>query len=144
SDAALFKMETNMTPAASAKRMEMGTPHVLTMGPMLAALRMFEETSIHALRQRSLELTSYLIEQIDTKLDGGGFSIATPRDEARRGGHVALRHARSEQLVPHLAERKIVTDFRHPDICRVAPVAMYNDHADIDAFVDAVYEWSDQ
>ena len=140
SDDALFKMDTTMTPAPDATRMNMGTPHVLSLGAMVGALTQFSQVPIDVLRERSLQLTDYLIEQADARLASAGFTVATPREHARRGGHVSLRHENAKALVEDLASRNIVTDFRYPDICRVAPVAMYNPKGDVDAFVDAALQ----
>ena len=142
SDDALFRMEATMTPAPSAKRMELGTPHVLSLAPMLPAVNMLAGVGIDALRERSLHLTSRLIKQIDDRLAPLGFSVATPRDPARRGGHIALRHPDAQTLVDHLTEHHVVTDFRYPDLCRVAPVAAYNNDDDIERFIETVEAWT--
>jgi kynureninase len=55
-----------------------------------------------------------------------GFSIGTPREEARRGGHVALLHPEAMRVAEALRGRGVVPDFRPPNIVRVAPVALYN------------------
>ena len=134
----MFRMERNLTPAADAGRWQLGTPHVLSLAPLLGSLRVFNEVGIAAVRRRSLQLTDLLIDRAEAELSPLGFSVVTPRGHGRRGGHVALRHADAEQLVAALLARGVVTDFRHPDVIRVAPVALYNDAADVRKFLEEI------
>ena len=134
----MFRMERDQTPAADAASWQLGTPHVLSLAPLLGSLRLFNEIGLAAVRRRSLELTDLLIERADADLSPLGFSVVTPLDHCRRGGHVALRHPNAERLVAALLDRDIVTDFRHPDVIRAAPVALYNDEADIGRFIKVV------
>jgi kynureninase len=60
-----------------------------------------------------------------------GFSIGTPREDARRGGHVALVHPEALRISEALRGRGVVPDFRPPDIVRIAPVALYNTCAEL-------------
>ncbi len=48
-----------------------------------------------------------------------GLVTTTPRDPLRRGGHVNVHHPDARHLVPALAERKVITDFREPDVIRI-------------------------
>src|SRR5439155_410849 len=82
------------------------------------------------IRRKSLALTGYLIALADEVLAGHGFSVATPREEHRRGGHVALRHPEAGRLCQALKAAGVVTDFRPPGIIRLAPVALYTSFAD--------------
>lgn len=138
SDEAMFKMERQMTPAQGAKRLELGSPHVLSLAPLLGSLRVANEVGIEAIRARSLELTTYLMEQAGTELAARGFAIVTPPEPIRRGGHVAITHPEAENLVKALTAQGIVTDFRYPDVIRVAPVALYNTVDELDHLVTAL------
>ena len=136
SDETMFKMSREQTPADDAGRWQLGTPHVLSLAPLLGSLRAFNAVGIDAVRRRSLELTSHVIERVDADLAPLGFSVVTPREPHRRGGHVALRHPDAERLVAALLDRGVVTDFRHPEVIRVAPVALYNDEDDVGRLVE--------
>ena len=140
SDETMFRMERHQTPAVDAASWQLGTPHVLSLAPLLGSLRLFNEVGLNAVRRRSLALTDLLIERADADLETLGFSVITPRHHRRRGGHVALRHPDAERFVAALLIRGVVTDFRHPDVIRVAPVALYNDEADVKRFVHAVQQ----
>src|SRR5260370_803920 len=67
------------------------------------------------MRAKSRGLTSSLIARGGAWLEPLGCALATPRDGARRGGHVSYRHPRAEQIVGLLADANIVTDYRTPD-----------------------------
>ena len=140
SDESMFRMDRDQTPADDAGRWMLGTPHVLSLAPLLGSLRVFDEAGIDAVRRRSLELTDLLIREAEERLSPLGFSVVTPRDPARRGGHVALRHPDAERIVAALLRRGIVTDFRHPDVIRVAPATLYNDESDVARFIVAAAE----
>ena len=56
----------------------------------------------------------------------GQFRFANPREAHRRGGHVALAHPEGARLCRALKAAGVITDFRPPDIVRLAPVPLYN------------------
>jgi kynureninase len=74
----------------------------------------------------------------DARLAAHGFVIVTPREEHRRGGHVALAHPEAARICKALRQSGVVPDFRPPNIVRLAPVALYNTFADCAAAVDAI------
>ena len=59
-------------------------------------------------------LTSYAIELADEILAPYGVTVASPRDPARRGGHVTLQHPRSRELTASLWMRDVIPDYRDP------------------------------
>jgi kynureninase len=78
-------------------------------------------------------MTGFCLEMIDDLLSSKGleFSIATPRRESRRGGHLAVIHPEGMRIASALRARGIIPDFRPPDIIRVAPVALFNTFTEI-------------
>jgi len=78
-------------------------------------------------------MTGFLMEMADTLLAQApyGFSVGTPREDDRRGGHVALVHPEALRLAEALRARGVIPDFRPPDIVRIAPVALYNTYAEL-------------
>jgi kynureninase len=126
-----FDMEHNFFPARSAGAYQIGTPHVLSLAPLLGSLEMFAEASIERVRRKSLGLTRYLIDLIEHELAGTGFSVGTPRTDERRGGHVALEHEEAARICEALKDNGVVPDFRAPNIIRLAPVALYTSYTDV-------------
>jgi kynureninase len=72
-----------------------------------------------------------MMELIDTELAGFGFTVATPREDARRGGHVALRHAEAARISKALKAARVIPDFRPPDIVRLCPAPLYGTFAEV-------------
>ena len=126
-----FDMAHNPVYAASAGKFQMGTPPIFSLTPLQASLEMFHEAGLDNLRQKSLQMTDYLMGLIDSELSPYGFSIGTPREENRRGGHVALVHEEAARINKTLRLRRVIPDFRPPDIIRLAPVALYTSFEDV-------------
>ena len=75
---------------------------------------------MQAVREKSLALTSLLMDLCDTHLSPLGFTVGTPRAAERRGGHVALEHPQAASITRALKARGVVPDFRVP--YRLTPV----------------------
>jgi len=85
------------------------------------------------LREKSLRMTSYLKYLIDNVLakEPYCFSIVTPREDMRRGGHVAVEHDEALRIGEALRSRGVIPDFRPPNILRIAPVPLYNRYHEV-------------
>jgi len=90
-------------------------------------------------RVKSLRLTDLFIELVEARLPDV-FDIATPRDHAKRGSQVALRHAESYGIVQALLERGVVGDFRDPDIARFGFAPLYLRFVDVFDAVEILVE----
>ncbi|WP_164670062.1 kynureninase [Virgibacillus doumboii] len=121
-----FDMEHTLTPAADAGAYQIGTPHLLSAAPLLGSLEMFQEAGINQIRQKSLQLTTYLMELIESELADFGFTIANPTNDKMRGGHVFLEHKDAARICKALKADGVIPDFRKPNGIRLAPVALYN------------------
>ncbi len=128
-----FEMAPNFRKAVGAGAYQISTPSIVALGGLEGALALFEEVSIEAVRQRSLTLTSYLIDLTDEHLPE--CTLRTPRDPGSRGGHVALEHPEAQTLSFALRARQIIPDYRSPNLLRLAPVALYTTEAELDETV---------
>ncbi len=128
-----FEMEGAFRKATGAGAYQQGTPSIIALAGLEGALAIFEEVEIEAVRARSLALTAYLIGLADERLPE--FTVRTPRDPHRRGGHVVLEHPDARLLSLALRARQITPDYRAPDLLRLAPVALYNTEAELDETV---------
>jgi kynureninase len=136
-----FAMSHAHEPAADATALHVGTPHVLSLAPLGGALELFAAAGgVAPLRAKSLALTRFLIELADAQLAPLGFSVVTPREDAARGGHVALAHPDAWRLCQALKAAGVVPDFRPPDVIRLAPTALYNSHGDCVAAIERLKE----
>jgi kynureninase len=125
-----FDMADELIPADDAAALQMGTPPILSLAPLLGSLKMINEAGIERVRAKSLSLTRYLMEVIDGALSGCGFRYANPVEDERRGGHVALAHENAAGICAALKSRGVVPDFRPPNIVRLAPAPLYNTYGE--------------
>jgi kynureninase len=137
-----FDMALDFTPAPGAGRFQISSPSILNASPLIGSLGIFEEAGMAAVREKSLRMTRFLTEMADALLAAPpcGFSIGTPREDARRGGHVAVRHPEGLRIAEALRARGIVPDFRPPDIVRIAPVALSNTFTELWTLVRTIRE----
>lgn len=126
-----FDMSHTFTPAQGAGRFQMGTPHVLSLAPLIGSLEMFREVGIAAIREKSLALTRFLMDLADDMLSPYGFTIGNPREDHRRGGHVCLVHEQAIRICKAMKDAGVIPDFRAPDVIRLAPIALYTSFADV-------------
>jgi kynureninase len=129
-----FDMERGYSPAPGAARLGSGTPGVLGLATLEAALEVFEGVDLAALRELSLSLTDLFIELVDQHL-GDRLELVTPREHDRRGSQVSWRHEEAYGIVQALIARGVVGDFRTPDVARFGFAPLYVTHVDV---VDAV------
>ncbi|MEV7278672.1 kynureninase [Streptomyces sp. NPDC093111] len=126
-----FAMSGAYAPAPGITRARIGTPPLLSLIALEAALTAYEGVDMEALRAKSLSLTGFFQECADSLLDGLGFTMATPREPARRGSQVALRHPEAYPLIAALTARGVIGDMRAPDLLRFGFNALYLTHADV-------------
>lgn len=126
-----FDMEHIFTPADSAGVFQIGTPHVLSSAPLLGSLEIFAEAGIENIRKKSLTMTNYLLGLIDKELPEFGFTIGSPVEEERRGGHISLEHKEAARICKALKENGVIPDFRAPNIIRLAPIPLYNTYEEV-------------
>ena len=132
--AAPFAMTRDFEPAAGMRGWATGTPPVLALSALEAALEAFDGVSVEELRARSLELTDLFIALLDERLPGT--EIVTPREHDRRGSQVSFRHPRAYGIVQALIARGVIGDFRDPDIARFGFTPLYLSTADVRAAVE--------
>ena len=113
-----FEMEHGYDPATGVTALLSGTPPVLALSAVDEGVRLVEEAGIDRIRAKGVALTEFAIGLADTRLAEGGVSVASPRDPAHRGAHVALVHPEAKRLCAALIERGVIPDFRRPDVIR--------------------------
>jgi kynureninase len=115
----VFAMGPVYTPAAGIRRFMTGTPSAVALAAVDCGVELLAEAGMRAVRAKAMALTSYAVDLADSWLTPYGVSLASPREAARRGAHVTLRHPDAEALVQALSDRGVIPDFRHPDGIRL-------------------------
>jgi len=131
-----FAMSPEHAFAAGITRARIGTPPLVSLLALEAALDVFDELSVADLRARSLSLTGFLIDCVDALVPE--VQLVTPRDPARRGSHVAVRHPEAFAVVQALVARGVIGDFREPGLVRLGVAAPYLTHSDVLAAATAL------
>ncbi|MDO0924353.1 kynureninase [Streptomyces sp. TG1A-8] len=125
-----FGLGAHYTPAEGVARARIGTPPILSLLALEAALTAFDGVDLHRVRAKSLSLTGFLIRCAEELLPLG-FEVVTPVEPARRASHVSLRHPHAYGLVRALADQGVVADMRAPDLLRFGVNALYTTHRDV-------------
>jgi kynureninase len=122
----------------------MSNAPVLSMAAHKAALDIFVEAGMSALREKSLNLTGYLEFIVDAVRNNTGVNlqILTPSNPNERGCQLSIVvPGATKQLVKDLADRGIIVDWREPNVIRMAPVSLYNSFKDIFTFGEVFTEF---
>jgi kynureninase len=121
-------MADEFVPAAGIARARIGTPHILSMLALEAALEPLEAAGVAAVHAKSLRLGDFLIGLV-AGLDG--VEVVTPRDPRRRGGQITLRHRDAPALAEALLAGGVITDERPPDLLRICLNGLYVSYTDV-------------
>ncbi len=124
-----FAMAPTFRPAEGIDRVRVGTPPLLSMLALEAALTAYDDISPAAARDKSVSLTGFFLECVSTLVPG--IAVGTPTDSARRGSQVSLAHPQAYGIVQALIERGVVGDFREPHFVRLGFAPLYLSHADV-------------
>lgn len=129
-----FGMRSEYEPAAGALRGRVGTPDILSMLALEAALEVWDGggVSIEAVRAKSLALTDFFLECVASYVPAGRVESVTPVAHAERGSQVALRCADAGDVMKRLIERGVVGDFRYPDVLRFGFTPLYVGFGDVE------------
>ncbi len=135
-------MDLEFSHARSAGGWQIGTPPVLSASTLLPSLDLFSRAGMERLRGKSLALTGFLAEILDDELSSPpyGYTVGTPRENNRRGGHLAVEHPEAWRICQALKKRKIIPDFRPSSVIRLAPVPLYNSFRDVFRVAEALRE----
>jgi kynureninase len=127
-----FTFDLDYRPAPGIQRFLIGTAPMLSTLAMEEALTPLLATGMDALRAKSVLMTDYASYLTDTELAPLGFSLGSPRDSARRGSHISIRHQEGYRINRALIEEmNVIPDFREPDNIRLGFAPLYISFIDI-------------
>jgi len=133
-----FLMGPDYVPVQGIRRFLSGTPAVVGMLAVEDMVALIDEAGIDAVRKKSEQLTAYAIELADEQLASYGVTVASPRDPARRGGHVTLHHPRMQEVVTRLWEHDVLPDYRDPGGLRIGLSPLSTSYDELERGVEQV------
>ena len=116
---AIFEMGPGYVPATGIRRFMSGTPAVVGMLAMQDTIAMIDEATIGSVRAKSVALTEFAITLVDEWLAPMGVTVASPREQTHRGGHVTINHPLMRQVTRILWDNDVIPDFRSPNGLRL-------------------------
>ena len=129
-----FAFDQSYRPGAGIERMRVGTPPVLQLAALEAALDIWDHADIEDVRTQSLALTDRFIAGVEAACPT--LTLATPRDHAHRASQVSFRHPDGYAIMQALIARGLIGDFRSPDILRFGFTPLYIGVTDVDRAVE--------
>ncbi len=129
-----FLMKPEFEPMENADAWQLSNAPILSVAPYLASLTLFDEVGMEALIQKRDTLVAYLefvLHEIDKVVDAS-FEIITPKD---RGCQLSVfLHGEGKSLFTYLMENGVITDWREPNVIRLAPAPFYCSFEDMYRF----------
>ncbi|MBT8424841.1 MAG: kynureninase [Silicimonas sp.] len=124
-----FAFDTDYRPGTGIDRMRVGTPPILQLAALDAALDVWDQVDMHDLRARSIALSRLFIDEVEAQCPD--LSLASPRDDRQRGSQVSFRSEHGYPIMQALIAEGVIGDFRAPDIMRFGITPLYLSEADI-------------
>lgn len=115
----MFLMGPGYSPEDGIRRFITGTSPIAGMQLLIDPVDLIAQAGIEAIRAKSINLTSFIIDYSDALLAPLGVTVATPREPERRGGHVTLNHPLMKQVNAALWEQDVIPDYRDPHGLRI-------------------------
>ncbi|GAA4274254.1 kynureninase [Aquimarina gracilis] len=123
-----FLMKPEFEPMPNADAWQLSNAPVLALAPYLASLELFDEVGMDALIQKRNLIVSYLefvLKEIDKQVDST-FEVITPSDPSERGTQLSVfLHGEGRKLFDYLMKNGVITDWREPNVIRLAPAPFY-------------------
>ncbi|MCH4824080.1 kynureninase [Gramella lutea] len=132
-----FLMEPEFHPEPTADAWQISNAPILALAPYLASLEMFDEVGMPALIQKRNKIVAYLeyvLQEIDKDVEST-FEIITPAEQEDRGTQLSVfLHGEGRELFNYLMEQGVITDWREPNVIRLAPAPFYCSFEDMYEF----------
>ncbi|RYE11445.1 MAG: kynureninase [Hyphomicrobiales bacterium] len=127
--AAPFEFAEAYRPAEGVDALRVGTPPIISMSALDAALDAFDGVDLRAVRAKADALFDLFVAEVAARCPD--LELLTPRDPAERGTQASLRHPEAYAVMQALIARGVIGDFRQPDIMRFGLTPLYLRYADV-------------
>lgn len=135
-----FDFEINFTPAPGVRSLQTSTQAMLSMRCLEGALSDWHGVDLQAVREKSLRLTQYFMDLVESRLSAYPLQCITPSDPKQRGSQVSIQCEHAYPLVQALIARGVIGDFRAPDVMRFGFTPLYLGFSDVARAVDILQE----
>ncbi len=130
-----FNMRHEFDGLSGAEGWQLSNPAILSMAAIKASLDIFEEAGFENIRAKSKKLTGYL-EHLINEMNDDRINIITPSNPEERGCQLSIQvKSADKKLHTQLTKTGVISDWREPDVIRVAPIPLYNSFEDVFEFV---------
>ncbi len=124
-----FQMKKDFDPIPTVEAWQLSNPPIFQLASLRASMSLFDKVGMKALRERGDKLTNYL-EFILKENMGDDLDIISPKGERGSMLCVEVKKGDPKTMMKKFEEKKVMLDFREPDIIRISPSAMYNNFED--------------
>lgn len=129
-----FNMRHEFDALPGAEGWQLSNPPILSMAAIRASLDTFAEAGFENLRKKSEKLTGFLEFLLD-EMKNDAINVITPRNPEERGCQLSIQVKNADKnLHAKLTEAGVISDWREPDVIRVAPAPLYNSFEDVFRF----------
>jgi kynureninase len=126
-----FNMRQEFDVLQGAEGWQLSNPPILSMAAIRASLDIFEEAGMENTIAKQRKLTGFL-EFLVNDIQNDRISIITPSNPDERGCQLSLAVKNADRsLHDKLTKAGVISDWREPDVIRVAPAPLYNSFEDV-------------
>ncbi|MEO1524672.1 MAG: kynureninase [Planctomycetota bacterium] len=126
-----FEFSTEYVPARSVNRLLSGTPPIVSMAALEAALDLWRDVDLETVRAKSIGLSQLFLQVVESRLGDAAPRLLSPRDPNERGSHLAFGHPNGYEIVQALIDRGMIGDFREPEVMRFGFAPLYMRFTDV-------------
>ncbi|ARV11310.1 kynureninase [Gilvibacter sp. SZ-19] len=131
-----FNMRQEFDVLPGAEGWQLSNPPILSMAAIRASLQVFADAGFDKIRQKSVQLTGFL-EFLLNDMGDPNIQIITPSDPQQRGSQLSIQVKNADRkLHDALTDQGVISDWREPDVIRVAPAALYTRFEDVYEFIN--------
>ncbi|AXV16800.1 kynureninase [Neorhizobium sp. SOG26] len=129
-----FAFDLDYRPGAGVDRMRVGTPPIIGLAALDAALDAWDGVDMQDVRRQSIKLCDLFVHEVEKRCPM--LTLGSPRDGAKRGSQISFLHEEGYAIMQALIARGVIGDFRAPNAIRFGFTPLYTSEADVLAAVD--------
>jgi len=126
-----FNMRHEFDPIPGAEGWQLSNPPILSMAAIRASLDIFDKAGFDNIREKAIKLTGFL-EYLLLEIKDERIEMITPTNPQERGSQISIKlKGATKQLFDDLMKAGVISDWREPNVIRLAPISLYNSYQDV-------------